>query len=138
MSLALFDILTGPAPESATRSASSAVASVQAHLRRLFNARRGSLAHLPDYGLPDIGVIYENLPYSVDELARQVCRLIEVYEPRLSAVRVRRLGTVGEDRRIRLEIAARLVALGEVRFQTVFESAGVAQVDIRGAGGLHA
>jgi type VI secretion system protein len=107
-------------------------------LRRLFNARRGSLAHLPDYGLPDIGVIYENLPYSVDELARQVCRLIEVYEPRLSAVRVRRLGTVGEDRRIHLEIAARLVALGEVRFQTVFESAGIAQVDIRGAGGLHA
>lgn len=134
MSSALFDILTAAAPS----ASGDAVDSVWHHLRRLFNARRGSLVHLPDYGLPDIGAIYENLPYSVADLAQQVRRLIENYEPRLSAVRVRQLGTVGEDRRIHLEIAARLAPLGEVRFQTVFESAGTAQVKGQGAGGFHA
>ncbi|WP_305042636.1 type VI secretion system baseplate subunit TssE [Geoalkalibacter sp.] len=131
---ALFDILTA----SAAGSRNDLAGSVRDHLLRLFNARRGSLVHLPDYGLPDIGAIYENLPYSVADLAQQVRQLIETFEPRLSAVRVRQLGAVGEDRRIHLEIAARLASLGEVRFQTVFESAGIAQVQGRGTGGRHA
>lgn len=138
MTLALFDILTGSPPAQGVNSARATLDSVQQHLHRLFNARRGSLVHLPDYGLPDLGAIYENLPYSVVDLAQQVQHLIESFEPRLSAVQVRQLGTVGDDRRIRLEISARLDRLGEVGFQTVFESAGLAQVRGRTGGGRHA
>jgi type VI secretion system protein len=132
MSLALFDILTGRAETWIGSETRMALESVQSHLHRLFNARRGSLIHLPDYGLPDLGSIYENLPYSVAELAHRVRELIECYEPRLSAVQVRQVGAVDDDRRIRLEIAAHLVSVGEVRFQTVFESAGSAQVREQG------
>ncbi|HDR46458.1 MAG TPA: type VI secretion system baseplate subunit TssE [Geoalkalibacter subterraneus] len=138
MALALFDILTGSGFSQDGSGTRAALDSVQTHLQRLFNTRRGSLVHLPDYGLPDIGAVYENLPYSVDDLARQVRLLIERYEPRLSAVRVRRLGPVGDDRRIHLEVAAALASVGDVRFRTVFESAGNAQVNARGVGSRHA
>ncbi len=138
MALALFDILTGSGFTQDGSGTRAALDSVQTHLQRLFNTRRGSLVHLPDYGLPDIGAVYENLPYSVDDLARQVRLLIERYEPRLNAVRVRRLGSVGDDRRIHLEVAASLFSVGEVRFRTVFESAGSAQVNARGVRSGHA
>ncbi len=139
MSLALFDILTGaPATEGDLSGMALRVASVQRHLDRLFNARRGSLAHQPDYGLPDLGAIYENLPYSVEALARTVQNLIETYEPRLSQVRVRQSAPVESDRRIKLEISGSLAGQGEVRFQTVFESAGSARVHAGSAGTRHA
>ncbi|MDO3379326.1 type VI secretion system baseplate subunit TssE [Geoalkalibacter halelectricus] len=138
MSLALFDILTEDPASYPGDPARATLESVQRHLQRLLNARRGSLAYLPEYGLPDLGVVYENLPYSVEDLAHQVSRLIEHFEPRLSAVRVRPLAALDDDRRIRLEIVAQLTTLGEARFQTVFECAGSAEVRARTAGGRHA
>lgn len=138
MYLALFDILTRVGSAEVVGTPREVVASVQAHLHRLFNARRGSLVHQPEYGLPDLGVVYENLPYSVEDLARQVHRLVETYEPRLSAVRVRQIGRVGNDRRIHLEIAGSLSGHGYVSFQTVFESAGSARVQSRRGDKAHA
>lgn len=139
MPLALFDILTGDsAGEHAAPTLDQQVASVQRHLGRLLNARRGSLAHLPDYGLPDLGAVYDNLPYSVEALARTVAGLIEAYEPRLSQVRVRQAAPAGGDRRIQLEIRASLAGCGPVRFQTIFESIGNARVHPATAGGAHA
>lgn len=138
MSLALFDILTHANSAEGVDTPVDVVGSVQVHLHRLFNARRGSLVHQPEYGLPDLGVIYENLPYSVEDLARQVHRLVETYEPRLSAVRVRQIGRVGSDRRIRLEITGSLSGHGYVSFQTVFACAGSALVQSRRGGRVHA
>ncbi|MGH7455136.1 MAG: type VI secretion system baseplate subunit TssE, partial [bacterium] len=44
--------------------------SIMDNLTRMFNSRRGSIAHLPDYGLPDITQVYRELPYSVEGLRK--------------------------------------------------------------------
>ena len=53
------------------------------HLIQLLNTRQGSLLHMPDYGLPDLGAIYQNLPYSLGHFKQQLSILLDKYEPRL-------------------------------------------------------
>jgi type VI secretion system lysozyme-like protein len=62
--------------------------SIRDHLLKLFNTRRGSLPHLPDYGLPDISDIYRDFPGSIRALRRSIQETTKKYEPRLSDVRV--------------------------------------------------
>ena len=44
--------------------------SVLDNLQRILNSRAGTLAHLPDYGLPDMGQILQGLPGSAHVLMR--------------------------------------------------------------------
>jgi len=99
------------------------------HLERLLNARRGTLVHLPDYGMPDLADVYESLPYSVDGLVAAVKSCIETYEPRLRRVQVRHLRRSGSSIRLQLEISAEVIGGGMVHYQTCFESGGAIQVD---------
>lgn len=62
------------------------VTSIREHLTKLLNARQGSLIHLPDYGLPDLGEIYEKLPESVEILQNALKNLIFRYEPRIKTL----------------------------------------------------
>jgi len=64
------------------------VESIQSHLVLLLNTRQGMTLHLPDYGLPDIHTVYHELPKSLDELGEQIRKTLEIYEPRLTQVRV--------------------------------------------------
>ncbi len=63
--------------------------SIENHLSLLFNARQGSLQHLPNYGLPDLQKIYQDLPDSLNWFARQIKEVIDRYEPRLNHVVVK-------------------------------------------------
>ena len=36
--------------------------SVLDNIQRILNSRAGSLSHLPDYGLPDMGTVLQGLP----------------------------------------------------------------------------
>lgn len=101
------------------------------NLTRLFNTRRGSLAHLPDYGLPDVSQVYRELPYSIDGLRAAIKDVIEKYEPRLRRVRVEKQekDKDGEyDMRVSFIVSAELLKGQRVQFQTTFASNDLAEV----------
>lgn len=60
--------------------------SVRDNIQRILNSRRGSLAHLPDYGLGDLSLIYRHLPASAHTLKREIESTLLRYEPRLEAI----------------------------------------------------
>lgn len=62
--------------------------SVLDNVQRILNSRAGAIAHLPDYGLPDMGLILQGLPNSAHVLMRRLQDTITRYEPRLAAVTV--------------------------------------------------
>jgi type VI secretion system protein len=68
--------------------------SVLDNVQRILNSRAGALDHLPDYGLPDLGLILQGLPGSAHGLMRTLQDTLVKYEPRLAAVRVELLPQV--------------------------------------------
>ena len=62
--------------------------SIRNHLKMLLNSRRETLIHLPDYGLPDLSVVYRNFPDSLEMIRQAIGETIRNYEPRLSRVKV--------------------------------------------------
>lgn len=62
--------------------------SVLDNLQRILNSRAGSLSHLPDYGLPDMGQILQGLPASAHGLMNTLVHTLLKYEPRLAAVQI--------------------------------------------------
>lgn len=62
--------------------------SVKKHLAQLLNTRKGSVHYLPDYGLPDLNEIYQQLPESMGDLVSSVKNLILAYETRLMDVNI--------------------------------------------------
>lgn len=105
------------------------VLSIQDHLTLLLNARRESLPHMPEYGMPDLTDIYSNLPYSLDQLIAEVSRSIEKYEPRLRNVRVSVEPLNGASCVIHLRIEGSTVVGRTVRLRTWFYSEGRAEVN---------
>ncbi|QQE82228.1 type VI secretion system baseplate subunit TssE [Pseudomonas putida] len=62
--------------------------SVLDNIQRILNSRAGSLSHLPDYGLPDMGTVLQGLPASAHGLMNDIARTLRRYEPRLAQVSV--------------------------------------------------
>ena len=62
---------------------------VRHHLLLLLNTRRGTVGHLPDYGIPDLSEVYDGLPASLETLRQAIKATIEKYEPRLRKVTVK-------------------------------------------------
>lgn len=130
MPLTLFDILTHDG-KSFAEAQQELVLSISRHLERLLNARRGTLVHLPDYGMPDLAQIYENLPYSIDDLVAETRCSIEKYEPRLRGIRVDCNNRPDSCNRLQLEISAEVLGGERVHFQTRFENGGATRVQMR-------
>lgn len=65
--------------------------SVLDNMQRILNSRAGTLAHLPDYGLPDMGQILQGLPATAHGLMRTMQETLTRYEPRLTAVNIQLL-----------------------------------------------
>lgn len=68
-----------------------ATLSVLDNLRRILNSRAGTLSHLPDYGLPDMGLILQGLPASAHGVAQGMAKTLLRYEPRLTAIDIQLL-----------------------------------------------
>ena len=68
--------------------------SVLDNLQRILNSRAGTLSHLPDYGLPDMGLILQGLPASAHGLMNTLAETLLKYEPRLLALNVELLPQV--------------------------------------------
>lgn len=62
--------------------------SVLDNLQRILNSRAGALSHLPDYGLPDMGLILQGLPAAAHGLMGTLVKTLLKYEPRLATVNV--------------------------------------------------
>ena len=62
--------------------------SVLDNLQRILNSRAGTLAHLPDYGLPDMGTVLQGLPATAHGLMNDIVNTLRRYEPRLAEVRI--------------------------------------------------
>ncbi len=61
---------------------------IKDHLVVLLNTRRGSIAHLPEFGLPDLADIYKGYPESLHYLGAEIKRTIEKFETRITKLKV--------------------------------------------------
>lgn len=127
MGLALYEMLTGQfadgEPLEPLAPEQQLARSVVDSIRRILNARAGSLKHLPDYGLPDLGHIYRHLPASAHQLMRSIEQTLLRYEPRLSAVEVS-FGGEHEQMVLRYRLRCRLQQQGELELEASFTPEG--------------
>lgn len=64
------------------------VLSVLDNVQRILNSRAGSISHLPDYGLPDMGLILQGLPAAAHGLMNTLANTLLKYEPRLAVINI--------------------------------------------------
>ena len=62
--------------------------SIIENLRMILTTRRGSVLHLPDFGISDILQLYINSDNPVESLKQEIKELILKYEPRISEVQI--------------------------------------------------
>lgn len=134
MSRALYEVLTGRycdgRPVAEVHPAEALQASIRDHIERLLGARRRTLVHLPDYGLPDMDAVYEALPYSIDSLVASVKGCIDRYEPRLSRSQVSCRPLTDARNRLHLDISGVVASGAVVRLRAIFVCGGATTVTI--------
>lgn len=99
------------------------------HLNRLLSARRGSVPHLPGYGLIDIEEIFQGLPYTQQQFADAIVVLIQAFEPRVRHVLVEPVKTQEMHWVVGFRLQLYLVAGGQLDLLAGFSPGGL--VDIR-------
>lgn len=99
------------------------ILSVLDNMQRILNCRAGTLAHLPDYGLPDMTKILQGMPGTAHQLMTTFSEVLLKYEPRLKSISV-----VLQDQEVpgelRYAIDAELKGIGLVRYGTDFMPEG--------------
>ena len=81
--------------------------SIVENLKMVLQSRRGSVEHLPDFGVPDIRKVYFE-EGSIDSIPNQIRDTILKYEPRLQDVRVKKKEFDPGNLRISMEIYAKI------------------------------
>ena len=99
------------------------ILSVLDNMQRVLNCRAGTLAHLPDYGLPDMTKILQGMPGTAHQLMRMLSEVLLKYEPRLAHIEVILLAQT-QPGELRYAIDAQLKGLGLVRYGTEFMPEG--------------
>lgn len=103
---------------------------IRIHLGLLLNTRRGTVAHLPEYGVPPMSAFYTDYPNSMLQLQQVLEKLLRDYEPRLFNPRVQHVDPSGD------QFRASFLITGEVedesghkalvKYRTTFASDGQA------------
>lgn len=99
------------------------ILSVLDNIQRILNSRAGTLAHLPDYGLPDMTKILRSMPGSTHQLMTTLSEVLLKYEPRLEKINVVMQEQPQPDE-LRYAIEAELTGVGLVRYGTEFMPEG--------------
>lgn len=99
------------------------ILSVLDNMQRILNCRAGTLAHLPDYGLPDMTKILQGMPGTAHQLMTTLSAVLLKYEPRLNSIRVKMLKQL-QPGELRYAIDAELKEIGLVRYGTEFMPEG--------------
>ncbi|MFC2190509.1 type VI secretion system baseplate subunit TssE [Enterobacter hormaechei] len=99
------------------------ILSVLDNMQRILNCRAGTLAHLPDYGLPDMTKILQGMPGTAHQLITTLSAVLLKYEPRLNRINVVMQEQIqaGE---LRYAIDAELKGVGLVCYGTEFMPEG--------------
>ncbi|HBL6085933.1 TPA: type VI secretion system baseplate subunit TssE [Enterobacter hormaechei] len=99
------------------------ILSVLDNMQRILNCRAGTLAHLPDYGMPDMTKILQGMPGSAHQLITTLSAVLLKYEPRLNRINVVMQEQIqaGE---LRYAIDVELKGVGLVRYGTEFMPEG--------------
>ncbi len=99
------------------------ILSVLDNMQRVLNCRAGTLAHLPDYGLPDMTKIRQGMPGTAHQLITTLSAVLLKYEPRLSRINVVMQEQI-QPGELRYAIDAELKGVGLVRYGTEFMPEG--------------
>ncbi len=99
------------------------ILSVLDNMQRILNCRAGTLAHLPDYGLPDMTKILRGMPGTAHQLITILSAVLLKYEPRLSRINVVMQEQI-QPGELRYAIDAELKGVGLVRYGTEFMPEG--------------
>lgn len=99
------------------------ILSVLDNMQRVLNCRAGTLAHLPDYGLPDMTKILQGMPGTAHQLITTLSAILLKYEPRLSRINVVMQEQI-QPGELRYAIDAELKGVGLVRYGTEFMPEG--------------
>ncbi len=99
------------------------ILSVLDNLQRVLNTRAGSVAHLPDYGLPDMTLILQGMPGTAHELKTTLATVLLKYEPRIKDIHVVMLEQT-QPGELRYVIEAEMPDGELVRFGTEFMPEG--------------
>lgn len=99
------------------------ILSVLDNMQRILNCRAGTLAHLPDYGLPDMTKILQGMPGTAHQLMNTLSAVLLKYEPRLKRIKVVMLEQA-QPGELRYAIDAELKGIGLVRYGTEFMPEG--------------
>ncbi|GDE57104.1 hypothetical protein BvCmsSIP024_02390 [Escherichia coli] len=123
----LYEMLTfsfsGELPLEQVSERDQLILSVMDNMQRIINCRAGTLAHLPDYGLPDLSLIHQGMAAGIHSLMRQIEETLLRYEPRLNQIQVELLPQPGPGHLNYLN-HAQLPDTGWIRFDGVFSPEG--------------
>lgn len=119
----LFGNFTGGLDLHQVSEQNQVILSVLDNMQRILNCRAGTLAHIPDYGLPDMTKTLQGMPGTAHELIGKLSAVLLKYEPRLKKIDVVLLDQEipGE---LRYAIDAELKGIGLVRYGTEFMPEG--------------
>lgn len=119
----LFGNFTGGLDLNQVSEQNQIILSVLDNMQRILNCRAGTLAHLPDYGLPDMTKILQGMPGTAHEMMGTLSTVLLKYEPRLKKITVVLLDQAvpGE---LCYAIDAELKDVGLVRYGTEFMPEG--------------
>lgn len=133
MKCGLFDALTGRFADDSRLSdvpeGDHRLKSIIGNLGRLFNTRRETLPHVPEFGLPDITNVSRAAPAEVEAIRRAIRESVERFEPRLSRVRVDQDASDPASPSLVFLLSAEITQFGKVQFQTTIRSDEL--VDVR-------
>ena len=133
MKCGLFDALTGRFADDSRLSdvpeGDHRLKSIIGNLGRLFNTRRGTLLHVPEFGLPDITNVSRAAPAEVEAIRRAIRESVERFEPRLDRVRVDQDASDPASPSLVFLLSAEIAQFGKVQFQTTIRSDEL--VDVR-------
>ncbi len=107
--------------------------SIARHLSRMLNVRQGSVATLPEYGMPDFNDLVGRFPDGLNLIRRAIRASIEQYEPRLRRVAVKQVVNEDDPLDLRFRISASMILEDRdepVAFETLIGSSG--QIQVRG------
>lgn len=128
----LLDTLLGRfadgAPVGEGTPAERRVRSVVSHLAYLFNTRRGSLPHLPDYGLPDVSEAYRDMANAAEPLRAAIKEAVERFEPRLRRVHVEAREAEAHAMRLVFLVTGETPSGERLRLETTFTTTDPAEV----------
>lgn len=119
----LFGNFTGALDMCQVSEQNQVILSVLDNMQCILNCRAGSLAHLPDYGLPDMTKILQGMPGTAHQLMSTLSSVLLKYEPRLKNITVTLLDQT-QPGELRYAIDAELKGLGLVRYGTEFMPEG--------------